>query len=247
MIRFLRQIRLNSLFESKMGRYMVYGLGEILLVVIGILIALQVNNWNEQRKNRTYEITLLGEAKEAMASDIKILSQRLSYLTRVQKVIRTLSIMKNDRSYPTDSLSYYLNRVHDYGTTLTVNTSAYEAIKSGGLDRITNTQIRNNLSELYGHTLGDSESWINEVFRRELFKRTDLFYKVFGFKVTPDDGNDIIIQAWNEDPALIYDNPEFDHLLATSGWPLRGTISRMSSLIEQMMELIKLIDEEIKS
>ena len=246
MIKIFRNIRQKRLSDNRFSKYLIYAIGEIILVVIGILIALQVNNWNEKRINRSYEITLLGEAREAMIADIESLSRKLNYLTRIQRVIKTLAIMKNDRTYPTDSLSYYLNQVHDYGTTLTVNTSAYEAIKSGGLDRITNSQIRNNLSRLYGHTLGDSESWINEVLRRELFKRTDLFYEVFGFRVTPDDGNDIIIQVWNVDPALIYDNPEFDHLLATSGWPLRGTISRMNSLREQMMELINLIDEEIK-
>ncbi len=50
MIKFFRKIRQNLLMENKTGKYMKYAIGEIILVVIGILIALQINNWNEHRK-----------------------------------------------------------------------------------------------------------------------------------------------------------------------------------------------------
>lgn len=51
MLRFFRQLRQRLIIESQFSRYLLYAIGEILLVVIGILIALQVNNWNEERKN----------------------------------------------------------------------------------------------------------------------------------------------------------------------------------------------------
>ena len=50
MIKFFRKIRQNLLSEGKTGKYMKYAVGEIILVVIGIIIALQINNWNEDRK-----------------------------------------------------------------------------------------------------------------------------------------------------------------------------------------------------
>ncbi|MGB5377521.1 DUF6090 family protein [Muriicola sp.] len=50
MIKFFRKIRQNLLSEGKTGKYLKYAIGEIILVVIGILIALQINNWNEQQK-----------------------------------------------------------------------------------------------------------------------------------------------------------------------------------------------------
>ena len=50
MIKFFRKIRQNLLMENKTGQYFKYAIGEIVLVVIGILIALQINNWNDNRK-----------------------------------------------------------------------------------------------------------------------------------------------------------------------------------------------------
>ena len=50
MIKFFRRIRFDLMEKNKTGKYFKYAIGEIVLVVIGILIALQINNWNEQRK-----------------------------------------------------------------------------------------------------------------------------------------------------------------------------------------------------
>ena len=50
MIKFFRKIRQDLLSRGKTGKYFKYAIGEIILVVIGILIALQINNWNENRK-----------------------------------------------------------------------------------------------------------------------------------------------------------------------------------------------------
>ena len=59
MLRFFRLIRKKLVEEQKVRQYTWYALGEIFLVVIGILIALQINNWNEERKNRKQEEAIL--------------------------------------------------------------------------------------------------------------------------------------------------------------------------------------------
>jgi hypothetical protein len=65
MLRFFRSLRQRLLTENKFSRYLLYAIGEILLVVIGILIALQVNNWNEERKTKltadTYKSKLIND------------------------------------------------------------------------------------------------------------------------------------------------------------------------------------------
>jgi len=56
MIKFFRKIRQNLLSEGKTGKYLKYAIGEIVLVVIGILIALSINNWNENRKSKIVDL-----------------------------------------------------------------------------------------------------------------------------------------------------------------------------------------------
>jgi len=59
MIKFFKNIRKNLLAEGKTSKYLKYAIGEIILVVIGILIALQINNWNENRKANIEEQRIL--------------------------------------------------------------------------------------------------------------------------------------------------------------------------------------------
>ena len=59
MIKFFRKIRQKMLTENKFSKYLLYAIGEIVLVVIGILIALQINNWNESNKLKKEETLYL--------------------------------------------------------------------------------------------------------------------------------------------------------------------------------------------
>jgi hypothetical protein len=59
MPRFLRHFRQRYLVMNQFGRYLLYAVGEVLLVMLGILLALQVDNWNEERKERKEELEML--------------------------------------------------------------------------------------------------------------------------------------------------------------------------------------------
>ena len=67
MIKFFRKIRHKLLSGNKFSKYLIYAIGEIILVVIGILIALQINNANENRKKRQVELSYL----ERLAIDLR--------------------------------------------------------------------------------------------------------------------------------------------------------------------------------
>ena len=67
MIKFFRRIRFNLMSENKTGKYFKYAIGEIILVVIGILMALQINNWNEDRKNKE----ILNSYKKSLITDLE--------------------------------------------------------------------------------------------------------------------------------------------------------------------------------
>jgi len=60
MIKFFRKIRQKTLTENKFGKYLTYAIGEIILVVIGILIAIQINDWNNNRIEKESDSQLIG-------------------------------------------------------------------------------------------------------------------------------------------------------------------------------------------
>lgn len=69
MIKFFRRLRQQLLTENKIGKYLMYASGEIILVVIGIIIALQLNNWNEGRKEIARSKNYLTEIVKDLESD----------------------------------------------------------------------------------------------------------------------------------------------------------------------------------
>ena len=71
MIKFFRKLRQQLLTENKFSKYLLYAIGEIILVVIGILIALQFNTWQIEKKDRQIERTLLENIKRDLESDIQ--------------------------------------------------------------------------------------------------------------------------------------------------------------------------------
>jgi hypothetical protein len=75
MIKFFRRIRQNLLIEGKTTSYLKYAIGEIVLVVIGILIALQINNWNEQQKNNKLEKEYYCRLLEDAQQDLEQINQ----------------------------------------------------------------------------------------------------------------------------------------------------------------------------
>ena len=80
MIKFFRHIRKSLISENKMGKYFKYAIGEILLVVIGILIALQINNWNERKKSTSQLRAQLVAIQNDINSDLNLFGQRKEVL-----------------------------------------------------------------------------------------------------------------------------------------------------------------------
>ncbi|MBK7871751.1 MAG: hypothetical protein IPJ74_14270 [Saprospiraceae bacterium] len=78
MLQFFRSIRRRLLESGKVKSYVLYAIGEILLVVIGILLALQVNNWNEARKARAIEHEYLLSLREEFKANLKELDNLIS-------------------------------------------------------------------------------------------------------------------------------------------------------------------------
>ena len=85
MIKFFRKIRYDLVEKNKTGKYVKYAIGEILLVVIGILIALQINTWNEGRKNNAKEQQILIQLKDEYNANLLQLEQKITHRKRIIK------------------------------------------------------------------------------------------------------------------------------------------------------------------
>jgi hypothetical protein len=152
MIKFFRRIRQQLLSKNKFSKYILYALGEILLVVIGILIALQINNRNEEKRDHAFEIRMLNEVKKALDNDIAYFKRMIdryekldSSVTQFVRLIHQKASF-NDTLYRNGSSRWYYLRT---GNNYIYNRGPYEAIKSSGLDRISNDSLRNQLVNLY--------------------------------------------------------------------------------------------------
>ena len=88
MIKFFRHIRQSLIMKNQTGKYFKYAIGEIILVVIGILIALQINNWNEERKNTKIEYKLVTKMIGQSKADSLLFNTRLKGLVSLDTLFK---------------------------------------------------------------------------------------------------------------------------------------------------------------
>lgn len=139
--------------KNKTGKYFKYAIGEIVLVVIGILIALSINNWNEKRKLKNEEIKILKELRSALISDKEdIISNINEHSSAAKSCSILMEYISNKLPYK-DSLSFHF--ANALNTTRFSHTSSpYETLKIKGPDLIENDSLRIMLGEYYDKWVG---------------------------------------------------------------------------------------------
>jgi len=147
MIKFFRKIRQNLLVEGKTWKYLKYAIGEIVLVVIGILIALQVNNWNQDRILKKQEQLLLEEINaEFKYNKIELESNLLRYGQARSSLSKIIALFPIDvQSVNLDSLAIFLDQTHFVGNFDYSNISVEKMRGAATSDIISNEELRNSL------------------------------------------------------------------------------------------------------
>ncbi len=145
MINFLRKFRQKLLGEKKLSAYLLYGIGEVVLVVIGILIALQVNNWNNQKKERDKESYYLKSIKASIALSQNELDRVISDAALISASADTLFRMLAHQKYGLlqgQLLDSLLFSAADYSRISLNDGGIREILNTGALDIIRDEQIR---------------------------------------------------------------------------------------------------------
>ncbi len=172
MLTFLRKIRKSFIDSGSSQKYLLYAIGEIALVVIGILIALQINNWNEQKKKVNKERNALSE----ILSDLEVNSSSLednlyheqnNILQAIESLNVVLLSLENASGYH-DSLSIHFRNVYNYPY-VELKVSGYESLSSMGMDLVADQHVRSEIGKYYTYVVPIAGTALREL-RDDFYK-----------------------------------------------------------------------------
>ncbi|WP_165764783.1 DUF6090 family protein [Winogradskyella aurantia] len=134
---------------SQTGRYFKYAIGEIILVVIGILIALQINNWNETRKERAFELEMLRSFKTSLTTDLADINYNIAkHQASLLACDSILELMTSSNQIHEDALSELFAKAF-FVTRFVYSSSAFESLKAKGVNIISNQKLRKKIIDVY--------------------------------------------------------------------------------------------------
>jgi hypothetical protein len=148
MARIFNSIRQRLLKENRLTRYLVYAIGEILLVVIGILIALQINTWNEQRKQKAQEVKLLENFKTTLQGDTAQFSYYIEEFGTIENSINILiEHMDEDLPYQNSLQFHFLNSTAVWSPGMDLG--VFSTLTSTDLNIISNDSLKQGIVDYY--------------------------------------------------------------------------------------------------
>ena len=150
MIKFFRKIRQRMLTENKFSKYLIYAIGEIILVVIGILIALQVNNWNTERTNENDALNLMSRILIESEQNQEELKIRIQVVNSLLNSAEGLIKLFND-DYANNNIRTVDSLISDLLYTPSFNyksSTLDEALNSGIVSLIQSDSLRDKLYQV---------------------------------------------------------------------------------------------------
>ena len=250
MIKFYRKIRQRLLTENKLSKYLLYAIGEIVLVMIGILLALQINNWNQVRQNSQTNIKLLIK----MDNELQLNIDRLSYLI-TSDIGYELRISRNDSLFSilkkgviTDDIDRVIKNFY-VSNTPNLYTSTYEEMKNTGrLYTIGSDELLKAIETYYKLCEKESNYILNindYVAKQLLADINDSWFKL------QQDYYSIGPELAIKDNAWLFDQESKEYkglfrLVGLANYNLRSVKNRLENLKGESEKLQKLIKNELK-
>jgi len=253
MIRLFRKIRHQLLSKDKYSIYLLYAGGEIILVVIGILFALQIDNWNDQRKERVKELDYL----KAIKNDLELNQKEVeSFIQLKQTAIESANIIIKYFENDTITNPSYFN-LHNLNVSITnrfeeKNNTFKELENSGQLTLISNQEIKNLLLDM-DLIYRRIEFWTNHLYNdlRELnyaiqFHKVDLDPTIKNLTYQLSGGQlGVNVEPSIEQYRILLSDLGYKNSFVLSNYNNQMIIGNLEEVIEESNRLIALIDEEL--
>lgn len=134
--------------SDKTASYLKYAVGEIVLVVLGILIALQINNWNEKKKAIAQEVTILKNIQEDILLDTLDIRFNINYHRKfMADEKKLLDFLRSDRSEPMDTINFA--NALSVPLIVSLHKSSFENLVNNDVGIMTNNDLKKNISRFY--------------------------------------------------------------------------------------------------
>jgi len=152
MINFFRKIRKNLLTQNKVSKYLLYAIGEIVLVVVGILIALSINNWNESKKILATEKESYSNLLRSLKKDSLELVRVIQFQTKSIEAQNTIIQSQKIDNMSSNEITEMLYDIYNGAYSFFPKYGTYNSIVANrGIDIIKSESIKSNLIDLYDY------------------------------------------------------------------------------------------------
>ena len=238
MIKFFRKIRQTSIFENKFGNYLIYAIGELILVVIGILIALQINNCNEQRNSDKQELLLLKQLQidiKTNLDEVVELNQRLSINKfGIDSLVNRLSKKQYHKKVPF-LLSQSLRK-----SEFTNASSGYNLMQNGKASLISDETILKQVLELYENDFPNIMSRQNDMKNSIDFIQTSFVNKLF---IKQQNQISIKFKKFDEVATEFFVPIDYDAL--TENIEFKNNLIQLGKLVETRLAYLKKTEDNL--
>ncbi|SHH41968.1 DUF6090 family protein [Winogradskyella jejuensis] len=247
MIKLFKNIRRKLLAENRFNKYLLYAIGEIILVMIGILLALQVNNWNTTRLLKSKEQVYLKQIRISLIGDLERIKEVKEFNALKASKIDSTFMMFEKTSNPEKYVPTIVNHMYVMNEfdVFEPNTIAFEnMITSENIDLITNMELRNNLSQYY------QRNFVNSTQERVKEKT-----RQFVDDISPKIGNRQLLKQFrlrdshlpNISEVNIHSDKQVYSNLIIMDLSIDGQNKLLDTTAEEIRRLLDLIDNNLKS
>ena len=256
MLKFFRRVRQNLISENKTSKYTVYAIGEIFLVVVGILIALQINNWNELKNEQAITNKYLSGFKIDLEKDRTQLDALIEVRKRQSAHANAILNMIETNEYELDSFYGHYYYLFPFYRFVPNSNTLEEVMNSSHLRFITDEDLKNRLLDLCNsyqniklneeHVYEDRAVYFYSALTLNHIEFNGLFIADTGFETEKKEesfSGSKDVEVYKKDAEYFINDRHFKSFLNLLEFNLQFALPQLKSARKECNDLIALIDE----